>query len=56
MTRTHSFKDVLQARIAVDPAFAAARLREGIDALLSGNVETGKASLRDHTKATIGFK
>ena len=30
--------------------------REGVDAMLSGDVETGKTILRDYIKATIGFE
>jgi len=50
------FKDLVQRRMAGDRAFAEALLREGIDAMLSGDVETGKAILRDYIKATVGFE
>jgi hypothetical protein len=33
-----------------------ALLREGIDTILDGDVDTGKAILRDYIKATVGFK
>ena len=33
-----------------------ALLREGIEVLLTGDVETGKAVLRDYIKATVGFE
>ena len=33
-----------------------ALLREGIDAMLAGDVDTGKAILRDYIKATVGFE
>ena len=36
--------------------FAEALLREGVDAMLSGDVETGKTILRDYIKATVGFE
>ena len=36
--------------------FAEALLREGIDAMLGGDVETGKTILRDYIKATVGFE
>ena len=39
--------------VAADPAFAEALLREGIDTMLTGEVDTGKAILRDYIKATI---
>ena len=31
-------------------------LREGIDTMLAGDINTGKAILRDYIKATIGFE
>ena len=39
-----------------DPAFGEALLREGIDTMLAGDVDTGKAILRDYIKATVGFE
>lgn len=56
MALTRAFKDLVQSRVAADPEFAEALLREGIDALLAGDIEAGKASLRDYIKATIGFE
>jgi len=56
MAGTGSFRDLVQGRAAREPDFAAALLREGIDALLSGDMDTGKCLLRDHIKATIGFE
>ena len=46
----------MQARVQADPAFREALLREGIETLLSGDVDTGKAILRDYIKATVGFE
>jgi len=56
MALTRSFKELVQERVAADPAFAEALLRESIDAMLGGDVETGKSILRDYIKATIGFE
>lgn len=56
MPLTRSFKDTVKARAARDAAFRDALLTEGIDALLAGDVETGKAVLRDYINATIGFE
>jgi hypothetical protein len=56
MTLTRSFKDLVGQRLNADPAFAEALLREGVDALLAGDLETGKAILRDYIKATVGFE
>jgi DNA-binding phage protein len=56
MTRTKSFKKLVQSHVKGDPKFAEALLREGVDAMLSGDVETGKTILRDYIKATVGFE
>ena len=55
MALTRSFKELVQKRVASDPAFGEALLREGIDTMLAGDVGTGKAVLRDYIKATVGF-
>jgi DNA-binding phage protein len=55
MGLTRSFKEIVQARVQRDPAFREALLAEGVDAFLAGDVETGKAVLRDYINATIGF-
>ena len=56
MALTRDFKELVQKRIARDPAFGDALLREGIDTMLAGDVDTGKAILRDYIKATVGFE
>jgi hypothetical protein len=56
MPLTRSFKDLVQRHVAEDPLFAEALLREGIDAMLAGDIDAGKAILRDYIKATIGFE
>ena len=56
MAKTRSFKELVQRHVAADPAFAEALLREGIDTMLAGDVETGKTILRDYIKATVGFE
>ena len=56
MAKTGSFKELVQTRTKKDKKFAEALLREGIDAMLSGDVETGKTILRDYIKATVGFE
>ena len=55
MALTRSFKDTVQARAQRDAAFRDALLAEGVDAFLAGDVDTGKAVLRDYINATIGF-
>ena len=56
MPLTREFKEKIQVRIASDPVFREELFKEGIDRLLSGDVETGKAVLRDYINATIGFQ
>ncbi len=56
MPLTRSFKDLVRRHVTADPAFAEALLREGIDAMLAGDVDTGKTILRDYIKATVGFE
>ncbi len=56
MPVTKSFKDLVHRRLAQDPAFAEELLLEGLNTLLTGDVDTGKAILRDYIKATIGFE
>jgi hypothetical protein len=56
MALTKAFRELLQRRIAKDPEFRDALLREGVDTLLAGDVEAGKAILRDYINATIGFE
>lgn len=56
MALTRSFKELVQRNVAADPAFGEALLREGIDTMLTGDVDTGKAILRDYIKATVGFE
>src|SRR3954465_8726539 len=56
MALTRRFKELVQKRVREDPEFGAALLREGIDTMLTGDVDTGKAILRDYIKATVGFE
>ena len=56
MPLTRDFKETIQARIQKDPTFRKELLREGIECLLSGDLETGKTILRDYINATVGFE
>ena len=55
MTLTRDFKETIQARVQRDARFRKALLREGMECLLAGDLETGKAFLRDFINATVGF-
>jgi DNA-binding phage protein len=56
MRKSKDFNKLVQHHAKTDPTFAAALLREGIDAMLSGDVDSGKSILRDYIKATVGFE
>lgn len=46
----------MQARIRADRNYRKGVLREGIECLLAGDSNAGKAILRDFINATIGFE
>jgi hypothetical protein len=50
MARTKSFKDLVEHHVKGDTKFAEALLREGIDAMLSGDLDAGKAIMRDYRR------
>ena len=55
MALTRDFKETIRARAERDPAFRKELLRESIECLLAGDVDTGKTVLRDYINATVGF-
>ena len=56
MTLTRDFRDTVKARVDRDPQFRAALFIEGLGLLLEGDVDSGKAVLRNYINATVGFK
>ena len=56
MALTRDFKESIQARVLADPKFCDALLKGGIETMLAGDVDGGKAILRQYIKATIGFE
>jgi hypothetical protein len=56
MALTKDFKDTIKNRVEKDEAFREELLKEGIECLLAGDVDTGKAVLRDYINATMGFE
>jgi hypothetical protein len=56
MPLTREFKETVQTRIQADRKYRRELLREGVECLLSGDLDTGKAVLRDYINATIGFE
>jgi hypothetical protein len=56
MALTRNFKETIRERVQRDPAFREELLKEGIQCLLAGDVDIGKAILRDYINATLGFE
>ena len=55
MPLTREFKETVVARVATDPDFAMALLGEAVQCMIDGDLQTGKAILRDYINATVGF-
>ena len=56
MVLTKDFKSTVMVRARHDEKFCEAMLSEAINELLSGDVNAGKAILRDYINATISFE
>lgn len=56
MPLTHDFKETIRARAQRDAEFRKALLREAVECILNGELETGKSVLRDYVNATVGFQ
>jgi hypothetical protein len=56
MPLTREFKDTVQARLRSNRKYSEELLREGVECLFAGDLDTGKAILRDYINATIGFE
>ena len=56
MALTRDFKETVMARIQKDTRFRRALLAEAVETLLNGDLDTGKAMLRDYINATVGFE
>ncbi|MDO8877946.1 MAG: transcriptional regulator [Pseudolabrys sp.] len=56
MPLTRSFKEIVKERAERDPKFRAALLTEAVQQMLGGDMDTGKAVLRDYINATVGFE
>lgn len=55
MPLTREFKETVQARLQSDRKYRQELLREGVECLLTGDLDTGKTILRDYINGTIGF-
>ena len=56
MPLTHDFKETIRARAQRDIKFRHALLREATECIITGDLPTGKAVLRDFVNATVGFQ
>lgn len=56
MPLTRDFRQTVQARAMRDPAFREALFQEAVQALLQGDVDAGRAAMRDYINATLGFE
>lgn len=56
MPLTKDFKKTIMARAHRDKAFCNAMLTEAINEFFTGDVDVGKAILRDYINATISFE
>ena len=56
MPLTRDFKETVQARVRSDPEFRRALLKESVESLLEGDVDTGKAVLRDLSTPPSGSR
>jgi hypothetical protein len=56
MPLTRDFRDTVRARAERDPAFREALFQESMLALLGGDVDAGRAAIRDYINATLGFE
>ena len=56
MALTRNFKDTVRARAQRDPDFRIALIREAIEKLVDGDIETGLSILGDYVNATVGYK
>jgi len=56
MPLTRDFRQTIQARAARDATFRRALFQEAVQALLQGDIDAGRAAMRDYINATIGFK
>jgi len=55
MPLTRDFKETIRDRVQRDPKFRKELLREGLEAMLAGEIAVAKTILRDYINATVGF-
>jgi hypothetical protein len=55
MPLTKAFSETIKARLQESSGFRRALLREAVNCLFTGDIETGKSVLRDYINGTVGF-
>ena len=55
MPLTRDFKETIRDRMQRDTKFRKEFLREGLEAMLSGDIGLAKTNLRDYINPTVGF-
>ena len=55
MALTKAFNETVKARLAKSAAYRRALLKEAVEAMISGDLDTGKSILRKYINGTIGF-
>lgn len=56
MALTKDFRETVRARAQREPAFRRALLQEAVEQMLAGDIDTGKALIRNYVNATVGFQ
>lgn len=56
MPLTKDFKETVRARLMRSAEFRKEVLEQALDCLLTGELDTGKALLRDYVNGTVGFE
>ena len=55
MALSKSFNETVRVRLQRSEKFRRALLREALDAMLTGDLDTGKSVLRKYINGTVGF-
>ena len=56
MALTRDFKETVRARAQNDPSFRLALIAEAVEALLDGDLGSGRSILSNYINATIGYQ
>ena len=56
MALTRNFKDTIVEEVESNPDFRKALFEEAVNAMLCGDIDVGKAVLKNYINATVGFE